>query len=131
MNLDIVSAEPPPIPLHVYAALAAVVLGGWQLLARKGGGVHRAVGYVWVSLMLVVSVSSFWIHTIQLVGLFSPIHVLSVFTVGSVIAAVWAARAGNLKRHKAIMTWLYALALLLTGALTLLPGRAMHAVVFC
>jgi uncharacterized membrane protein len=71
-----------------------------------------------------------FIHTLKVIGPFSPIHLLSVLALGSLWFAVRAARAGNIVRHRAIMRSLYIFALILTGAFTLLPGRAMHAVVF-
>jgi uncharacterized membrane protein len=38
--------------------------------------------------MLMVSVSSFWISTIKILGPFSPIHFLSVFTIWSLFEAI-------------------------------------------
>lgn len=69
----------PAIPLHAFAAMAAFALGILQLVAPKGTLPHRALGWVWVGLMLVVALSSFWIHQIRLMGPWSPIHLLSIF----------------------------------------------------
>lgn len=41
--------------------------------------------------MAVVAASSFWIHQIRLVGLFSPIHLLSICTLVMLPLAVWRA----------------------------------------
>jgi len=75
----------PPIPLHAIAAMSAFVLGVVQLAAPKGTLPHRTLGWIWVGLMAFVTLSSFWIHQIRLVGPWSPIHLLSIFTL--VIAA--------------------------------------------
>ena len=68
----------PVIQLHAFAAMAAFVLGAVQLAAPKGTLPHRTLGWVWVVLLLVISVSSFWIQGIRLWGPWSPIHLLSV-----------------------------------------------------
>lgn len=128
--MDILLNQQQPIPLHAIAALIAIILGGIQLSMKKGGKTHKTLGWLWVSLMLVVSLSSFFIHEIQLWGAYSPIHLLSIWTIFSVGLAIYFVRAGNIKRHKQVMIALYVFALILTGFFTLLPGRVMHQVVF-
>lgn len=115
---------------HALFALMALGLGAWQIIGPKGGPRHRYVGYVWCALMMSVAASSFWIHTYQLIGPFSPIHILSILVLINVPLAIRHARAGNIKMHKAYMKSLFYLGLLVTGAITLVPGRAMHAVLF-
>ena len=56
------------IQLHALAAMGAFVLGLVQFAAPKGTLPHRAVGFIWVALMLVVAFSSFWIHELRIVG---------------------------------------------------------------
>ena len=88
MDLNILNSAEQPIPLHAYAAFLAVILGGIQLTRPKGTGSHKYLGYSWVLLMLWVSISSFWIQTIKIIGPFSPIHFLSIFTIWSVFEAI-------------------------------------------
>ena len=128
--MDALLSEQHPIPLHAIAAMIAIILGGIQLSMKKGGTTHKMLGWLWVSLMLVVSFSSFFIHEIRLWGAFSPIHLLSLWTIFSVGLAIYFVRVGNIKRHKQVMIALYFLALILTGLFTLMPGRVMHQVVF-
>ena len=45
----------PAIKLHAFAAMAAFALGVVQLSAPKGTLPHRAIGWLWVMLMLVAS----------------------------------------------------------------------------
>ena len=59
-------AEAPPIPLHALAALLAFVLGGMQLAMKKGTRLHKALGWIWIGLMAVVAMTSFFIHEIRL-----------------------------------------------------------------
>lgn len=135
MPVDLMSAAPlfeagAVITLHAFAALVAFVLGTVQMVAVKGTSAHRLVGVVWAGLMVVVAASSFWIHELRLWGPWSPIHLLSILVLVTVPMAVWEARRGNINGHKRSMWSLYGLALVLTGAFTLLPGRVMHSVVF-
>ncbi|WP_282077228.1 DUF2306 domain-containing protein [Epibacterium ulvae] len=119
-----------PIPLHALAAMAATLLGAVQLLLPKGGFLHIVMGRLWVAGMAVVAISSFFILEIRLLGPFSPIHGLSLFTLVVLAYAVHAARRGRIAAHRKAMIRLYCLSLLLAGAFTLLPGRIMHQVVF-
>jgi uncharacterized membrane protein len=130
MDLSILNAETQPIPLHAYIAFLAIIIGGIQLTLPKGTKVHKYIGYCWIILILIVSISSFWIHTIKTISIFSPIHLLSVYTIFSVFHAIHLARRGDIKRHQQTMKLIYVLALIITGFFTLLPGRTMNAVFF-
>ena len=63
-------------------------------------------------------------------GAFSPIHLLSIWTLFSLVMAVYQARQGNTRQHEIWMVLLYTLALLATGVFMLWPGRVMHGVLF-
>ena len=119
-----------PIPIHAIAAMLAIILGGMQLYMNKGGTAHKLLGYVWVGLMLIVSVSSFFIHEIKLWNIYSPIHLLSAWTIFSLGLAIYYVRISNIKRHKQVMIMIYGFALVLTGFFTFMPGRVMHQIVF-
>lgn len=118
------------IQIHVAAAVAAMLLGAAILFRRKGDAAHRLAGRVWVALMVIVAVSSFFIWTIRLWGPWSPIHLLSVGTLVSLTYAVGMARIRNIAAHRRTMQATYAGALVITGFFTLLPGRIMHEVLF-
>ena len=120
----------PVIPLHAFAAMAAFVLGLVQFAAPKGTLPHRTLGWTWVGLMTLVAGSSFWIHQLRLVGAFSPIHLLSIFTLAMLALAVWKAHTHQVGAHRRAMLLLFAGALVIAGLFTLLPGRIMHAVLF-
>src|ERR1700684_2993373 len=120
----------PAIPLHAFAAMAAFVLGLVQFAAPKGTLPHRTLGWIWVTLMATVAVSSFWIHQIRLIGPWSPIHLLSIFVLVTLPLAVWRARRHDVADHRRIMILLFTGALIIAGLFTPLPGRIMHAVVF-
>ena len=80
--------------------------------------------------MLVVAISSFWIHQIRLVGPLSPIHLLSIFTLVMLPLAVWKAHSHQVAAHRRIMIIFFFGALVVAGLFTLVPGRIMHKVVF-
>ena len=120
----------PQIPLHAFAAMAAFVLGLIQFVAPKGTLPHRTIGWIWVALMAVVAISSFWIHQIRLVGPFSPIHLLSIFTLVMLPLGVWRAHRHQVVDHRRIMVLTFTGALVIAGLFTLVPGRIMHAVIF-
>jgi uncharacterized membrane protein len=120
----------PAIPLHAFAAMAAFALGLVQFAAPKGTLPHRTVGWIWVALMVVVALSSFWIHQIRLVGPFGPIHLLSIFVLVMLPRAVWKAHSHQVGAHRRIMSLMFLGALVVAGLFTLIPGRIMHAVVF-
>ena len=86
MNFAPLLNAPLQIPLHAFAAMAAFGIGVIQLAAPKGTMPHRTLGWLWVTLMMVVAGSSFWIHQSRVWGLWSPIHLLSIFTL--VIVAI-------------------------------------------
>jgi uncharacterized membrane protein len=120
----------PAIPLHAFAAMAAFVLGIVQFAAPKGTLPHRSIGWLWVLLMASVAISSLWIHQIRLFGPWSPIHLLSIFTLTMLPFGVWMAHRHRVVDHRRIMISIFTGALVIAGLFTLLPGRIMHAVVF-
>src|SRR5579863_10128006 len=118
------------IQLHAFAAMTAFALGIVQLAAPKGTLPHRTLGWVWVTLMLAVSISAFWIHQLRILGPWSPIHLLAIFTLIMLPIAVLNARRHRVVRHRRAMISIFFGALVIAGAFTFLPGRIMHAVAF-
>ena len=53
-----------------------------------------------------------------------------MWTLFSLVMAGYHARQGNICQHKIWMLLLYTLVLLVTGVITLWPGRVMHGVLF-
>ena len=130
MSLTPLLNAAPAIPLHAFAAMTAFALGVIQFAAPKGTLPHRTIGWIWVALMMVVSLCSFWIHQIRLVGPWSPIHLLSIFTLVVLPLGVWRAHRHRVADHRRIMILIFSGALVVAGLFTLVPGRIMHTVVF-
>jgi uncharacterized membrane protein len=97
----------PVIQVHAFAAMAAFGLGIVQLTAPKGTLPHRTIGWIWVILMALIALSSFFIHEIKLIGPFSPIHLLSIFTLVMLPLAVAHARHHQVQKHRKAMTSIF------------------------
>jgi uncharacterized membrane protein len=120
----------PAIQLHAFAAMSAFVLGLVQFAAPKGTLPHRTLGGIWVAIMFVVAISSFFIHELKVWGAWSPIHLLSIFTLIMLPLGVWRAHHHQVQAHRWTMISIFIGALVIAGLFTLVPGRIMHAVVF-
>ena len=136
-RLELLAELTPAIWVHVNAAFVALVLGAFVLWRRKGDRRHWWMGRVWVATMAVVAVSSFGISTIGVVGPFSPIHLLSVYTLFSLAAGVGVflspsslSRVARIRTHRTTMQTLYASALLIAGGFTFLPQRFLGRMTF-
>jgi len=70
---------PLVVYVHMTAALTALVLGTVQLARPKGTYSHKTLGWVWVTLMLTVAVSSLWIPSFLH---FTWIHLFTALTQG-------------------------------------------------
>lgn len=130
MSLTPLLNTAPVVQVHAFAAMAAFALGVVQLAAPKGTLPHRTIGWIWVVLMALIAGSSFWIHDLRMVGPFSVIHLLSIFTLVMLPLAVMHARRHSVAQHRGAMIGIFVGALVVAGLFTLLPGRVMHAVVF-
>lgn len=130
MSLQPLLDAAPAIQAHAFTAMAAFALGLVQLVAPKGTLPHRTLGYIWVTLMVVVCVTSFWIHDIRMWGSWSAIHLLSIFTLIALPSAVLHARRHQVTLHRNAMIMMFAGALVIAGLFTFMPGRIMHAVAF-
>ena len=80
------------ITLHASPAMLWLLLGVFILARPKGSLVHRALGYAWLAGIALAVLSSLFISQIRLWGPFSPIHLLSVFTIFSLLYGWHAAR---------------------------------------
>ena len=130
MSLEPLLSASPAIQLHAFAAMSAFVLGLVQLVAPKGTLPHRTLGGIWVAIMFVVATSSFFIHELKVWGPWSPIHLLSIFTLVMLPLGVWRAHHHQVQSHRWTMISIFVGALVIAGLFTFVPGRIMHAVLF-
>ncbi|HTV67628.1 MAG TPA: DUF2306 domain-containing protein, partial [Rhizobiaceae bacterium] len=118
------------IQLHAWSAFLAFVLGGIVLFRRKGDRLHRLGGRIWVGLMLSVCISSFFIHTLRVWGIWSPGHLVSIATLYFLAQGVSQAWLKRIAEHRRAMQQTYLGALVVAGTFTFLPDRVMFEVFF-
>lgn len=122
---------PFAIQLHVATVIPAAILGAFLLARPKGTRWHRMLGKIWIVLMVVTASSTFFIHEIRLVGGFSPIHLLSIYVLFGSWQAIAAARRHDIAVHRGHVAGMYLGGIVVAGLFTMLPGRLMHASLFC
>lgn len=109
----------PTIVAHALLAASAVPLGAMLLAGPKGTRLHRAAGWCWVVIMAGVAGVSLFIRA----NGWSWIHLLSVYTLFSLVVAVLHARRHQRRQHQRTMVLLYCGALIIAGLFTLTPDR--------
>lgn len=113
--------------LHLGTVIPALLIGCFLVLSRKGTQWHRALGRVWVTLMIVTAIASIWVR--NLTGGFSTIHLFTVVTLIGVPYAVWSAVRGDIDAHQRAMIGTF-IGLVIAGAFALLPGRMLSNLLF-
>lgn len=118
------------ITIHLTAALWALLAGISQLLTPKGIRLHKMLGYSWMTAMVIVAISSFWLTGfMNLFWGYSPIHLLSILTLVCIGISLYSARTGNIKRHRAFAVGAFC-GLVGAGIGALAPGRLIHQWIF-
>ncbi|MFD1747062.1 DUF2306 domain-containing protein [Rhizobium helianthi] len=129
MTLEPLIQASAAVQFHVLTVVPAAVLGAYLLLSpKKGKPAHRLLGKIWLTLMVLTSFSSFFIHALDLWNGFSPIHLLSILTLAGCFGAYRAARLGNIRLHRWIVGYLYIGGIVIAGGFTLMPHRIMNRV---
>ena len=128
MNLQPLLDASFAIQFHVLTVVPAAFLGAYVLLTRKGTPRHKLLGRIWMVLMVLTAISTFFIHQIRVWGDFSPIHILSVVVIVSCGMAIWQIRRGNVRAHKSALISAYVGGIFGAGIFTFWPGRLMNAV---
>ena len=115
---------PAALVIHIATATFALLAGGINLAVPKTSPMHRRLGYAWVLAMASAAISSFALRSslpIQFMG-FSPIHLLSAYTLYALASSVSHAKAGRIMAHRSGMRRAY-ISLCVAAGFTLLPGR--------
>jgi len=134
MSLAPLLAASFAVQLHVFTVVPAFFLGTWLIFfSRKGARRHRAIGYIYLTLMTITAIAALFIHEIPAIDIvygFGPIHIFSIVTLSGVVGALRGAWTHNIKMHRSSMLGVYIGGLLIAGTFAFLPGRIMHAMVF-
>jgi uncharacterized membrane protein len=128
-NLALLATVSLAIKIHLAAAVGALFLGGVMLASRKGRTFHRIAGWVWVTIMATVAVSSIFIRTLN-PGHFSWIHGFTAVTLLALPIGVVAAKSHNVKTHRGTMMGMFLGGLVIAGLFTFVPGRLMFQMFF-
>ena len=103
--------------LHLATIMLSLGLTPVLLLRPRGNRLHRQFGYLWVAAMALTAALSFGIRTINPGG-FSPIHILSAFTLVQVPLIAWYAHRHHVTAHRITVQAMVASALLIAGFFT-------------
>lgn len=118
---------------HLITVIPCVFIGAYLLLVKKGTGIHRKLGRIYMILMLITAVITLFMPAAvgpQVLNHFGWIHLFSFLTLWTVPTAYTAIKKGNVRAHKRKMVLLYFGAILIAGGFTFTPGRYLHEVFF-
>lgn len=117
-------AHQAAVVVHLLSVLPAIPLGLYLLLTRKGGPRHRLLGRIWMALMVSTALSALFIREMNR-GDFSWIHLFVPVTLAAAWAAIAAARAGDIPRHRRRLVGMFLGAMVIPGLVAFSPGRVM------
>jgi uncharacterized membrane protein len=86
--------------IHLLSALLAMAAGAVVFLNRKGGLLHKRIGYLYTMLMLVVNVTAFFIFRVT--GSFGTFHWLALVSLTALLGGM-----GPVLARKRISGWIY------------------------
>jgi len=112
------SAASVQVKAHLLASIVVVVVGVWQLTARKGNLPHRVVGWFWSISMLMAMGSALAIRSQA-----GTLEIVAVVVLVLLARAIWLARSGRTGEHARQMKMLFYGATLSVGLFTAVPGR--------
>jgi uncharacterized membrane protein len=123
-DMALFAGLPLAIKLHVFAAVAALALGGALMTTRKGRLFHRTAGWMWVGLVSLVAGSSLFITSLNH-GKLSLLHLFTGWTLIILpMAVVWAKRH-DVARHRRTMMGLFYGGFAINAFIAFIPGRTM------
>lgn len=111
------------VAIHLITVLPALCLGFTNLLMEKGTLLHKYVGRVWVVLMLITAMISFFITSN---GAYSWIHILSAFTIICIFVGIAGIRLKNKRLHRGCMVGAFCGSLTAGIFATIVPGRLVY-----
>lgn len=126
---EVFLATPPSVQIHVAGVVTAIVIGILVLALRKGTGLHRLLGWIWVLAMATAALTSLVMIRDFGNGV-SPLHVFTLITVVSLVFGLLHIRRGNVRGHAGFMIGLFFGGLVVAGLFAFIPGRTMWQVFF-
>lgn len=123
-NMALFAGLSPVIKVHLFAALAALLLGGVLMTVRKGRRFHRVAGWVWVSLVALTAGATLFITSLNH-GRWSLLHLLTAWVFLVLPLGVMWAKRHDLKRHRSTMMGLFYGGFAINLLIAFLPGRTL------
>jgi len=130
MTLTPLLDMPIYLQIHVASAALALILGPVAIYRNRRDVWHKAVGYVWLTAIVVTAISSFWIQDFAMIGPLSPIHIFAVLALWGVVDGLRTAMARNFVAHAETLKSVYWNGVILAGLFNFLPGRRVNQAVF-
>jgi uncharacterized membrane protein len=121
--LEPILTAPIAIQIHIVSAMTALALVPPVLWRARRDRMHKVLGYIWITAMVVTAVSSFWITEVRGSGRFSPLHLLAILSLVTMCLAIVFAIKGNIEGHKIALRNLSTFGLGIPSVLNFLPGR--------
>ena len=118
---------PTPILLHLTFSAAAMLVVPIALFVPKlAGGNHRLWGRLAALTLAGAALTALFVARHGP----SPLHVLAIALLATVVAAIWQARRGRIASHRRLML-IAAGSLYVAGAAAIhIPGRAAYRILF-
>ena len=116
-----------PIQIHLFVVVPAIFLGLFNIVLKKGSLFHKANGLLWVVLMLLASISSFFIMPS---GSLSWLHLFAIIVIFSVVSGVIAILQGNKRRHVRFMVGAYIGTVISAFFAVFVEGRLLNSIIF-
>lgn len=123
-DMALFASLPPAIKVHLFTALAALVLGGVLMTVRKGRTFHRVAGWVWVSLVMTTAGATLFITSLNH-GKWSILHLFTGWVLLMLPLAVMWARRHDVARHRRAMMGLFYGGFAINLFIALIPGRTL------
>jgi uncharacterized membrane protein len=119
---------------HLATVVPAFLVGTYILLNQKGTPTHRALGKLFMILMVSTAFISLFMSDgggTRILGHFGFNHLFVIPVAVFIPRAYFAARRGDIRTHKNSVIGVYVGALLIAGAVAILtPGRLLHGWLF-
>ena len=115
--------------IHLISVFPAFLIGAFLLINRKGTPLHKALGKIYMVLMLITGVITLLMPAEvgpRMLGHFGFIHFFSFLVLYSVPKAYSAINKNNIRVHKISMIGTYVGGILIAGTFAFTPGRLLH-----
>ena len=116
-----------PILLHLLVVIPSIILGLMNLALKKGTSIHKLNGKLWVVLMLIASLSSFFIMP---TGSLTWLHLFAVLVIFTVLIGMFAIHKNNKKLHVGCMLGAYIGTVISAYIAASVPGRLLNVMLF-